>query len=183
MAGDGAKFPQQLIFENVSPATRLLEKRRQMSTPFTRFSSHVAFALRQNCCVVYELYLYIGFCLNEKSRRRRETWRETKARLSFQYFLGMVLAGVVQRCARSRSFPSILEVLTTQCYTEFQQQKLWAVRNIRIRYEVNEALEAQKARFAKDEEQFKKREESLRTKDLHLQHQLIRFNKSILVGH
>ena len=47
----------------------------------------------------------------------------------------------------------------------------------------NEALEAQKARFAKDEEQFKKREESLRTKDLHLQHQLIRFNKSILVGH
>jgi len=74
MAGDGAKFPQQLIFENVSPATRLLEKRRQM-------------------------------------------------------------------------------------------------------YEVNEALEAQKARFAKDEEQFKKREESLRTKDLHLQHQLIRFNK------
>jgi len=74
MAGDGAKFPQQLIFENVSPATRFLEKRRQM-------------------------------------------------------------------------------------------------------YEVNEALEAQKARFAKDEEQFKKREESLRTKDLHLQHQLIRFNK------
>ena len=40
---------------------------------------------------------------------------------------------------------------------------------------MNEALEAQKARFAKDEEQFKKREESLRTKDLHLQHQLIRF--------
>jgi DNA repair exonuclease SbcCD ATPase subunit len=74
MAGDGAKFPNQLIFENVSPATRLLEKRRQM-------------------------------------------------------------------------------------------------------YEVQDALEAQKARFAKDEEQFKKREESLRAKDLHLQHQLIRFNK------
>jgi len=74
MAGEGGKFPQQLIFENVSPATRLLEKRRQM-------------------------------------------------------------------------------------------------------YEVQDALEAQKARFAKDEEQFKKREESLRAKDLHLQHQLIRFNK------
>merc|ERR1719473_1030722 len=28
--GLGQKFPQQLIFENVSPATRLLEKRRQM---------------------------------------------------------------------------------------------------------------------------------------------------------
>merc|ERR1719390_82421 len=28
--GDAQKFPQQLIFENVSPATRLLEKRRQM---------------------------------------------------------------------------------------------------------------------------------------------------------
>lgn len=29
MDGD-VTFPQQLIFENVSPATRLLEKRRQM---------------------------------------------------------------------------------------------------------------------------------------------------------
>jgi hypothetical protein len=74
MVGDGGKFPQQLIFENVSPATRLLEKLRQM-------------------------------------------------------------------------------------------------------YEVQDALEAQKARFAKDEEQFKKREENLRARDLHLQHQLIRFNK------
>jgi len=72
--GEGQKFPQQLIFENVSPATRLLEKRRQM-------------------------------------------------------------------------------------------------------YEVQDALEAQKARFAKDEEQFKKREEALRAKDLQLQHQLIKFNK------
>merc|ERR1719478_558752 len=44
-------------------------------------------------------------------------------------------------------------------------------------YEVQDALENQKARFAKDEEQFKKREEHLRAKDLNLQHQLFRFNK------
>lgn len=78
MDGDGAasalKHPQQLFFDNVSPATRLLEKRRQM-------------------------------------------------------------------------------------------------------YEVQDALESQKVRFAKDEESFRKREEQLRAKDLQLQHQLFRFNK------
>jgi len=67
-------FPQQLIFENVSPATRLLEKRRQM-------------------------------------------------------------------------------------------------------YEVQDALENQKQKAAKDEENFKKKEDLLRAKDLQLQHQLIKFNK------
>jgi hypothetical protein len=44
-------------------------------------------------------------------------------------------------------------------------------------YEVQDALATQKARFSKDEEQFKKREEELRAKDLNLQHQLFRFNK------
>jgi len=44
-------------------------------------------------------------------------------------------------------------------------------------YEVQDALENQKARFAKEEEHFKKKEEQLRAKDLHLQHQLVRFNK------
>lgn len=72
--GGASKHPQQLIFENVSPATRLLEKRRQM-------------------------------------------------------------------------------------------------------YEVQDALENQKARFAREEETFKKKEEQLRAKDLQLQHQLFRFNK------
>lgn len=72
--GLGQRHPQQLIFENVSPATRLLEKRRQM-------------------------------------------------------------------------------------------------------YEVQDALESQKAKFAKDEEQFRKKEDMLRAKDLQLQHQLIKFNK------
>jgi chromosome segregation ATPase len=72
--GLAPKHPQQLIFENVSPATRLLEKRRQM-------------------------------------------------------------------------------------------------------YEVQDALETQKHRFAKDELAFRKKEEQLRQKDLMLQHQLFRFNK------
>mmetsp|Transcript_78795 Transcript_78795/g.219021 ORF Transcript_78795/g.219021 Transcript_78795/m.219021 type:complete len:380 (-) Transcript_78795:103-1242(-) len=44
-------------------------------------------------------------------------------------------------------------------------------------YEVQDALENQKARFAKDEERFRQREEQLREKDLQLQHQLFRFNK------
>lgn len=44
-------------------------------------------------------------------------------------------------------------------------------------YEVQDALENQKARFAKEEEQFRKKEEQLRAKDLHLQHQLFKFNK------
>jgi len=73
MDGD-VTFPQQLIFENVSPATRLLEKRRQM-------------------------------------------------------------------------------------------------------YEVQDALEAQKAKGIKEEEAFKKKEDALRNKDLQLQQQLIKFNK------
>jgi chromosome segregation ATPase len=44
-------------------------------------------------------------------------------------------------------------------------------------YEVQDALENQKARFAREEETFKKKEEQLRAKDLQLQHQLFRFNK------
>merc|ERR1719443_2061566 len=44
-------------------------------------------------------------------------------------------------------------------------------------YEVQDALESQKAKFAKDEEGFRKKEDQLRTKDLQLQHQLFRFNK------
>merc|ERR1711972_933209 len=44
-------------------------------------------------------------------------------------------------------------------------------------YEVQDALENQKARFAKEEEGFRKKEEQLRAKDLSLQHQLFRFNK------
>jgi len=44
-------------------------------------------------------------------------------------------------------------------------------------YEVQDALENQKQRFAKDEESFRKREEHLRNKDLQLQHQLFKFNK------
>eukprot|EP00435_Cladocopium_sp_Y103_P073863 s24_g45.t1 len=44
-------------------------------------------------------------------------------------------------------------------------------------YEVQDALENQKARFAKEEEQFRKKEEQLRVKDLHLQNQLVKFNK------
>jgi len=74
MENDGGGGPQHLIFENVSPATRLLEKRRQM-------------------------------------------------------------------------------------------------------YEVQDALENQKARFSREEEGFRKKEEQLRAKDLQLQHQLFRFNK------
>jgi hypothetical protein len=44
-------------------------------------------------------------------------------------------------------------------------------------YEVQDALENQKVRFNKDEEQFRKKEEALRQKDLQLQAQLIKFNK------
>merc|ERR1719157_434923 len=44
-------------------------------------------------------------------------------------------------------------------------------------YEVQDALENQKTRFAKEEETFRKKEEQLRAKDLQLQHQLFRFNK------
>merc|ERR1719486_1066559 len=44
-------------------------------------------------------------------------------------------------------------------------------------YEVQDALENQKTRFAREEETFRKREEQLRAKDLQLQHQLFRFNK------
>merc|ERR1719230_1365739 len=44
-------------------------------------------------------------------------------------------------------------------------------------YEVQDALETQKARFAKEGEQFRKREEQLRARDLNLQHQLFKFNK------
>lgn len=44
-------------------------------------------------------------------------------------------------------------------------------------YEVQDALDNQKARFAKEEETFRKREQQLRDKDLQLQHQLFRFNK------
>eukprot|EP00439_Symbiodinium_sp_Y106_P040374 s1212_g4.t4 len=42
-------------------------------------------------------------------------------------------------------------------------------------YEVQDALENQKARFAKEEDQFRKKEEQLR--DLQLQNQLVKFNK------
>ncbi|CEM37481.1 unnamed protein product [Vitrella brassicaformis CCMP3155] len=44
-------------------------------------------------------------------------------------------------------------------------------------YEVQDALEQQKAKYAEKEEHFRKKEEQLRAKDLQLQHQLIRFNK------
>ncbi|CAD7958644.1 unnamed protein product [Amoebophrya sp. A120] len=44
-------------------------------------------------------------------------------------------------------------------------------------YEVQDALEAQKARFAQEEEAFAKKEVQLRAKDLQLQQQLIKFNK------
>jgi len=44
-------------------------------------------------------------------------------------------------------------------------------------YEVQDALDNQKARFAKDEEEFKRKEEKLRTTDLGLQQQLFKFNK------
>lgn len=44
-------------------------------------------------------------------------------------------------------------------------------------YEVQDALESQKAWYAKEEDQFKKREEVLRKTDLALQQQLFRFNK------
>jgi len=44
-------------------------------------------------------------------------------------------------------------------------------------YEVQDALENQKARFSREEETFRKKEEQLRAKDLQLQHQLFRFNK------
>ena len=44
-------------------------------------------------------------------------------------------------------------------------------------YEVQDALDAQKARFEQEEEQFAKREVQLRARDLQLQQQLIKFNK------
>mmetsp|Transcript_12310 Transcript_12310/g.29883 ORF Transcript_12310/g.29883 Transcript_12310/m.29883 type:complete len:336 (-) Transcript_12310:551-1558(-) len=44
-------------------------------------------------------------------------------------------------------------------------------------YEVQDALEAQKTRFAQEEEAFQKKEVQLRAKDLQLQQQLIKFNK------
>merc|ERR1719387_95877 len=44
-------------------------------------------------------------------------------------------------------------------------------------YEVQDALENQKARFAREEETFRKKEEALRARDLQLQHQLFKFNK------
>ena len=44
-------------------------------------------------------------------------------------------------------------------------------------YEVQDALEAQKQRFAQEEEAFQKKEVQLRAKDLQLQQQLIKFNK------
>ena len=42
---------------------------------------------------------------------------------------------------------------------------------------MQDALEAQKQRFAQEEELFKKKEVQLRAKDLQLQQQLIKFNK------
>lgn len=47
----------------------------------------------------------------------------------------------------------------------------------RLMYEVEDALEAQKSRFAQEEEAFQKKEVQLRAKDLQLQQQLIKFNK------
>lgn len=44
-------------------------------------------------------------------------------------------------------------------------------------YEVQDALDAQKARFEQEEENFAKREVQLRARDLQLQQQLIKFNK------
>lgn len=44
-------------------------------------------------------------------------------------------------------------------------------------YEVQDALETQKATYAKKEIEHREEEENLRKKDLHLQHQLFRFNK------
>jgi hypothetical protein len=47
----------------------------------------------------------------------------------------------------------------------------------RQHYEVEDALAAQKAKYAREEESFKKKEVQLRAKDLQLQQQLIKFNK------
>merc|ERR1711998_370031 len=47
----------------------------------------------------------------------------------------------------------------------------------RQKIEVQEALEAQKADFARREEQFQRREQIIKKKDLELQENLIRFNK------
>lgn len=44
-------------------------------------------------------------------------------------------------------------------------------------YEVQDALENQKQRFQKEEDNFRTREEQLKDKDLQLQHQLFRFNR------
>lgn len=44
-------------------------------------------------------------------------------------------------------------------------------------YEVQDALETQKKRFDRQEIEFREEEKRLRKKDLHLQHQLFRFNK------
>ncbi|KAF4658605.1 Coiled-coil domain containing 42 [Perkinsus chesapeaki] len=44
-------------------------------------------------------------------------------------------------------------------------------------YEVDDALEAQKSKYAAEEETFRNKEDQLRAKDLQLQHQLIKFNK------
>merc|ERR1711907_259059 len=47
----------------------------------------------------------------------------------------------------------------------------------RQKIDVQEALEAQKADFARREEQFQRREQIIKKKDLELQENLIRFNK------
>ena len=47
----------------------------------------------------------------------------------------------------------------------------------RLMFEVQEALEAQKAEFNRKEEMFRRREEGLKKKDLELQESLIRFSK------
>ncbi|KAF4706176.1 Coiled-coil domain containing 42, partial [Perkinsus olseni] len=44
-------------------------------------------------------------------------------------------------------------------------------------YEVHDALEAQKEKYANEEQAFRKKEEQIRSRDMQLQHQLIKFNK------
>ncbi|KAF4675291.1 Coiled-coil domain containing 42 [Perkinsus olseni] len=44
-------------------------------------------------------------------------------------------------------------------------------------YDVHDALEAQKEKYANEEQAFRKKEEQIRSRDMQLQHQLIKFNK------
>eukprot|EP00397_Hematodinium_sp_SG-2012_P032005 GEMP01034038.1.p1 GENE.GEMP01034038.1~~GEMP01034038.1.p1 ORF type:complete len:375 (+),score=100.29 GEMP01034038.1:65-1126(+) len=180
MEGD-AMFPQQLIFENVSPATRLLEKRRQMYEVQDALENQKQKGIKEeesfkkkedqlrakDLQLQHQLIKFNKFLQDNEAKRRRAETRATEemvqikqkeeeiSQLSKQLDESQQLcAQLEQEVARNIKYEEFLEKVKDSCddYSEIQ--------DLVTRYET---LESAHQDLVDAQTQFDQRNEALRT--------------------